>query len=299
MKKHLKSLIAILIIASIALLCTTCAFAEKTITMYSADGRQIEVDKDKVEDYQNVNWSLAPPITIYDKYGNTKQIIVEHLPYYVDDQWIWWTEPVTLMYTADGRTSYIMKSEVEAYSKVGWSTQPPVTLYLQGSGEKRSVLEHEVEDYLALGIYFKTYEEACPARFTYEPFVKSNLTVDQLNQALTNTGLAGQGQAFYDMEHTYNVNAIFAIGVACHESANGYKQANTNNFFGMRGGRGWMSFASPYDNIMYFGKLMNSSIYYGKSMEGIVRAYCPGDGRWIPCVKTHMLEKWNKISIGG
>lgn len=299
MKKNLKIIITITVITLIALLCTTCAIAKKTVIMYSDDGKQIEVDKNKVEEYQNINWSLSPPITIYDKDGNTKQILVDHIQDYVNDQWMWWTEPVTLMYTADGRTSYIMESEVEAYSKAGWSTQPPITLYLQGSGEKRSVLEHEVNDYLALGIYFKTYEEACPARFTYDPFTKSRLTVEQLNQALTNTGLSGQGQAFYDMECTYNVNAIFAIGVACHESANGYKTANTNNFFGMRGNGGWMSFASPYDNIMYFGKLMNNSIYYGKSMDGIVRSYCPGDGQWIPCVQRHMLEKWNKISIGG
>jgi hypothetical protein len=238
-------------------------------------------------------------VTIYDKDGNTKQIVMADLPDYVNDEYIWWTEPVTLMYTADGRTSYIMNSEVETYSKVGWSINPPIVLYKQHTGEVRSVLDYEVDDYLALGIYFRTYTEACPPIFTYNPFVKSNLTIEQLNQILTHTGLAYQGQAFYDMEHTYNVNAIFAIGVACHESANGYKKANTNNFFGMRSSRGWMSFASPYDNIMYFGKLMNNSMYYKKSIEGISQIYCPGDGQWVSCVKKHMLEKWNKISIGG
>ena len=34
----------------------------------------------------------------------------------------WYTEPVVLMYAADGRTRYTLKSEVDAYKKVGWYT---------------------------------------------------------------------------------------------------------------------------------------------------------------------------------
>ena len=36
----------------------------------------------------------------------------------------WYTEPVVLMYAADGRTRYTLKSEVDAYKKVGWYTEP-------------------------------------------------------------------------------------------------------------------------------------------------------------------------------
>lgn len=291
MKQYLRKIVALSFVATMLMSQTACA----KVTMYAADGRTISVSKDEVVTYQNVNWSLAPPITIYDKDGNSIQIIEEHLKYYVNEQWEWWTEPVTLMYAADGRTSYIMNSEVEAYSKVGWSVNPPITLYKQYTGEAIGALDYEVDAYLALGTYFKTYAEACPPVFTYEPFVKSNLTVEQLNRALSNTGLANQGQAFYDMEHTYNVNAMFAIGVACHESANGYKRANTNNFFGMRNGKGWMAFASPYDNIMYFGQLMNTSLYKNKSLNSIAQIYCVPPGAWVSYVKQHMTEKWNKI----
>jgi hypothetical protein len=263
MNKNLKKIVAMSLTALTLSSQTACAVTEKTVTMYAADGRTLGVRVSEVEAYQNVNWSLSPPITIYDKDGNSMQIIEEHLPYYVNDQWLWWVEPVTLMYAADGRTTYIMNSEVEAYSKVGWSVSPPITLYRKGTGEKIGALESEIHYYLSSGEYFKTYEEACPAIFTHNPFQKSNLSVEQLNRALANTGLQGQGQAFYDMEHQYNINALFAVAVACHESANGYKTANRNNFFGMRGSKGWMAFSSSYDNIMYFGQLMNKSSYYG------------------------------------
>lgn len=295
LKKYLNKVVVITIAILAILSYIVYAATEQTVTMYAADGRTINVNEDDIQEYQSVNWSLKPPITLYDKDGNTVQIIEEHLAYYVNDKYQWWTEPVTLMYATDGRTTYIINSEVDMYTQVGWSIHPPITLYKKGSGEAFNVLEHEVLSYLSLGTYCTNYEEACPAIFTYEPFKKSNLNVEQLNRVLSNTGLQGQGQAFYDMEHKYNVNALFAIAVACHESANGYKKANRNNFFGMRGGKGWMAFNSPYDNIMYFGKLMNKPIYYGKSIEGIAQKYCNPPGHWISCVKKHMQEKWEKI----
>lgn len=295
MKKHLKNVATLFLVILILLSQTACAITGKMVTMYAADGRTIRVCENEIIDYQNVNWSLEPPITIYDKDGNSKQIIKEHIKYYVNDKWEWWTEQVTLMYAADGRTTYIMNSEVEAYSKVGWSVSPPISLYKKGTGEKISALVSEVDEYISSGMYFKTYEEACPPIFTYDPFKKSNLSADKLDQMLYNTGLQGQGQAFYNMEQQYNVNALFAVAVACHESADGYKKANTNNFFGMKGNNGWMSFNSPYDNIMFFGKLMNTNMYYGKTINGIAKIYCMPPGHWVECVKKHMVEKWNKI----
>lgn len=232
--------------------------------------------------------------TIYKIGDNTttKEIYEYELGDYIDDSYEWSIEPTTLMYAADGRTSWIWNSEVEQYKKVCWSTYPPVTIY--SSTGSRSVLTEEVGDYLATGVWFKTYEEANRAVFTYNVFQKSNLSVEQLNKILARTGLSGYGQSFYTMERTYGVNALFAIGVGAHESANFYKTANSNNFFGFRGSRGWMSFDNPDACIMYFGRLMNSKLYYGKTIEQIAVIYC--DATWTKHVKAHMNEKWGKLN---
>lgn len=232
--------------------------------------------------------------TIYKIGDNTttKEIKESDLGYYVNNSYEWSIEPTTLMYAADGRTSWIWNSEIEQYKKVCWSTYPPVIIY--SSTGSKSVLVEEVDDYLATGVWFKTYEEANRAVFTYNVFQKSNLSAEQLNKILSGTGLAGYGQSFYNMEQTHGVNALFALSVGAHESANFYKTANWNNYFGFKGNSGWMSFSSPDACIMYFGQLMNTRAYYGKSIERIAVIYC--DANWTRHVKAHMVEKWRKLS---
>lgn len=134
---------------------------------------------------------------------------------------------------------------------------------------------------------------------TYNVFQKSNLSVEQFNEMLKGTALAGHGEAFYNMENTYNVNGVFAVAVACHESANGYRTANTHNYYGMRAAKGgWKSFSSADENIMYFGKYITGKMYNGKSIEGIGKIYCPNTwSSWASKVKAHMNEKYNKISL--
>lgn len=134
------------------------------------------------------------------------------------------------------------------------------------------------------------------AILSYNPFIKSNLSVEQYNIILKGTGLEGCGQSFYNMEQSYDVNGLFAIGVAFHESAYGRAKANTNNFYGMRGNNGWMAFSSPDENIQYFGRLMNKSLYYGKSIVNIGKIYCPGTyDSWASKVKFMMRSSFDKI----
>lgn len=131
---------------------------------------------------------------------------------------------------------------------------------------------------------------------TYNPFTITGLTVEQFNVILAGTGLEGCGQSYYNMEQTYGVNGVFAISVAFHESGYGKYRANTNNFYGMRGNNGWMAFESPDANIMYFGKLMNKSMYYGKSILGIGKVYCPGTHTsWANAVQGMMDRCYKKI----
>lgn len=131
---------------------------------------------------------------------------------------------------------------------------------------------------------------------TYNPFVKSGMTAEQFNIMLAGSGLAGCGESYYNMEQNYNVNGVFAIGVAFHESGYGRYKANTNNFYGMRGNSGWMAFESPDANIQYFGKLMNQSLYYGKSIDSIGAIYCPGtSASWASAVRGMMSSCYNKV----
>lgn len=228
--------------------------------------------------------------TIYKIGDNsiTQEINKSDIDLYINDKYEWSIEPTTLMYAADGRTSWMWNSEVEAYSKVGWSLYPPVTIY-SSTGERR-VLREEVKDYLATGIWFKTKEEAVPPISTsMNPFQKTNIPANKLEKMLIK-GLSGYGQAFYDMEQKYGVNAVFAISVAELESGNGTSSAfrNKNNAFGIGPGR---RFNSVEAGIEYFGQLMNKSSYYGKSIDRIGSIYCVG-GNWASKVKSLMKSNY-------
>lgn len=191
------------------------------------------------------------------------------------------------MYAADGRTSWMWNSEVEACSKVGWSIHPPVVLYC--STEERMVLQEEAEGYLATGFWFKTKEEARPITVTMDAFIRTNISPEELEKMLTK-GLSGYGQAFYDMEQKHGINSVFAISVAELESGNGTSSAfrKKNNAFGIGPGK---YFNSVEAGIEYFGKLMNKSTYYGKSIDKISSIYCVG-GNWAYKVKSLMRNNY-------
>ena len=189
--------------------------------------------------------------------------------------------------------THLEESTQEAFNK---STQ----LYLEEQIEKmkeqeRLKMEQELREYYAS--LSATIIDTCgDAVFTYNPYVKSNLSVEQYNKILAGTGLAGCGESYYNMEQTYNVNGLFALSVACLESGYGKYKANTNNFYGMRSSKGWMSFETPDANIQYFGKLMNKSCYYGKDILGIGATYCPGTYQdWASKVKSIMSYNFGKL----
>lgn len=134
-------------------------------------------------------------------------------------------------------------------------------------------------------------QEECPT----DPFKTTNLSAEQFNKILLGTGLEGQGEAYFKVEREYGVNGMFAIGVAFLESGFGKYKANTNNYYGMRTGKGYMSFSSPAENILYFGKLMNKNLYKGKSMPQIARIYCPPNHKnWVSSVRSIMGSYYDK-----
>lgn len=229
-------------------------------------------------------------VTIYKIGDNsvTKEVSISEIDQYVNDTYVWSIEPTTLMYAADGRTSYIWNSEVELYKAVCWSIYPPVTIYGK-NGATRSCLVEEKQAYLDSGYWFATKEEANPIAANMNPFQKTNIPPDKLEKALTR-GLSGYGQAFYDMEQKYGVNSIFAISVAELESGNGTSSAfrNKNNAFGIGPGK---RFSSVVAGIDYFGQLMNKPLYYGKTIDRIGSIYCVG-GNWAYKVKSLMKDNY-------
>lgn len=110
---------------------------------------------------------------------------------------------------------------------------------------------------------------------SYNVYQKTNLTAEEFNKVLSNTALAGQGESFVELEKKYDVNGIFAIAVSIAESGWNGRQANKNNYYGMKGSNGYMKFASAKDNILYFGELITRNLYKGKSLKKIARIYCP------------------------
>ena len=239
-------------------------------------------------------YELSEKTYILYKTGNneiTCEVKESELNNYINDTYEWAIGPTTLMYTADGRTSWILNTEVDSYKKVGWSLNPPVVIY-KADGEK-SVLQEEVQKYLETGIWFRTKEEAKPpVNITMNIFEKTNLSSDELNKVLSK-GLSGYGKAFYNMEQKYNINAIFAISVAELESGSGtsYSFKKRNNAFGIGPGK---TFNSVESGIEYFGTLMNKSLYYGKSVDSVGKIYCVG-GDWANKVKSLMNKNYSEL----
>lgn len=125
--------------------------------------------------------------------------------------------------------------------------------------------------------------------FTYDPFTKVELSLEDINKILSHSSLNNYGQYFYDMQNTYNVNVIYAIAVAFLESGRGKYPCASYNYFGMIG----KSYNSPEAGIHAFGKLMNNKLYYGKSIEQIAPIYC--NSAWAGKIKSMMQEVWSYI----
>lgn len=102
-------------------------------------------------------------------------------------------------------------------------------------------------------------------------------------------------KVFADMERKYSISATFAKAVAIQESgwftSNAYK--TKNNPFGITSKGKLKRFDSIDESIDYFGSLLSSDKYKGKSIEEIGKEYCPNDDKWARDVKKIMrrLEK--------
>lgn len=137
-----------------------------------------------------------------------------------------------------------------------------------------------------------------PAQLVYDAFTLSNLSAEQFDQLLLDSNLVGEGAAFAEVEELYGVNGLFALGVAHLESSLGSYCANTNNLFGFKASSGnWMSFSTKRDCILYFGELISSNLYAGKSINQIANIYCPGSTVWSSDVQWLMSYHFNRVQL--
>ncbi len=145
MKKILCSIFCFILITS-----NISVLATNIVTMYSADGRTIKVNKYDVNAYENVGWYTVPVKTMFAPDGRTIAIAENEVNAYINVGW--YTVPVQYMYAPDGRSIVIDKNEVDAYTNVGWYIVPVTAMYSL-DGRQIVVATSEVEAYKAVGWY--------------------------------------------------------------------------------------------------------------------------------------------------
>ena len=124
-KKMFKKIILIIsIICCVAFLTGAIMYdqdeeAEAAYTLYSLDGRTMEVETEELKNAQlTVGWSMQLPVSVYNINNEEEKILIEDLEEYILAGW--YPEPVTKLYAQDGREEYFLNSIVEAQLTVGW-----------------------------------------------------------------------------------------------------------------------------------------------------------------------------------
>ena len=127
----------------------------------------------------------------------------------------------------------------------------------------------------------------------YDVRTKSDITAAQLDAKLENR-LKGCGQYFIDAQEKYGINAEFLAAIAIHESGNGSSAAarRKNNFFGLMGKRGQLSFDTPQECIECAAKTLTKpgGYYFGRgryTISSIGKRYA-SDKKWSKRVVATM-----------
>lgn len=128
---------------------------------------------------------------------------------------------------------------------------------------------------------------------------KSDITAEQLNarfEKKEDSKLKDTGKYFIEAQEKYGVNAEFLAALAIHESACGTSSLarRKNNFFGLKGRRGWSSFNSPEECIMYAANNLAKAdgFYFARkkyTIASIGKTYCPKNTKhWRDTIIIHM-----------
>ena len=90
-------------------------------TLYSVDGRTIDVFNGKVDAWLKVGWYYSPVVRIYSTNGAETVIPAEQLDVYKQVGWSDVLSDVrTTLYSADGRIINVINDNVDYYLKEGW-----------------------------------------------------------------------------------------------------------------------------------------------------------------------------------
>lgn len=116
---------------------------------------------------------------------------------------------------------------------------------------------------------------------------KSNLTREQIYNMLEGSDLQVLADYYYDMEKTYNINAIFLMALNTEESGHGRSTLalGNNNIGGVKAGDGgWATFESWEHSLEYIASLIDEMYltetgpyYNGTSIYAVNVRYCEGN----------------------
>lgn len=127
--------------------------------------------------------------------------------------------------------------------------------------------------------------------------VPSGVTAEDL-KLVTSGGLVGLEDSFAKTEQDYNINCLFVMAIASHESANGTICFRPNNMFGY-GSKGFSSKAECIDVVAR--ALANSylapggGLYCGKRITDVNRRYA-ASSTWDEKVCRNMTRYYQVIS---
>lgn len=120
----------------------------RTYTLYSVDGRKVEVEQDELAAYKKVYWYDEPVIFMYSLDGEKSIVMYSNIE--KQKSVGWYEEPVTKMYAADGRSNVFPTANVDAQKKVGWYTYPVTTVYKQ-DGTSKIIPTSDLSSYTSSG----------------------------------------------------------------------------------------------------------------------------------------------------
>ena len=145
-------------------------------------------------------------------------------------------------------------------------------------------------------------EEEIPA-YTYaqvqamDMSIPSGVTVDDL-KLVTRYKLVGTEETLYNLEQEYNLNCLFLLAIASHESAYGTAQFRPNNVCGY-GGKGFSSVNECLETVgraLANSYLSPSGAYYkGSTIAAVNRTYA-ADGSWNVKVAKKVAYFYQVIS---
>ena len=158
-------------------------------------------------------------------------------------------------------------------------------------------------DMLRLKTVYKVIENETIPAYSYSEVSRmdmsepSGVTVEDL-KLVTRSGLVGLEEKLYQMEQDYDLNCLFLLGIASHESAYGTSQFHPNNICGY----GYSGFSSKEECLDTVGRALakyyltpGGAHYKGTTIDAVNRTYA-ADPAWDSKVANKVAYFYQVIS---